>query len=280
MGVEQPDQPFPLFAGRPALIAVLSLAIAVLLAAASLGGLLCRSTIYPTGEVLEAFLPTDVVVLLIGLPMLLGSTWLAWRGKLVGLLLWPGTLFFVLYNYLTYVFAMPAGVPFLLHLSLVALSVYTLIGLIAGIDARAVQSRLAGRVQERLSGGVLAGLGLLFFLRVVVVIIGALANDTAILDTELALHMTDFLIAPAWVVGGLLLWRRNALGYVTGLGLLFQASMLFIGLVIILLIQPFLTVAPFALTDVVVVFMLGLVCFVPLALFVRGVVSRRSPTPT
>jgi hypothetical protein len=71
----------------------------------------------------------DVVNLFIGLPILLGSMWLAWRGKLIGLLFWPGALFFVLYNYLIYVFAMPLNVAFLLHLALVTLSVYTIIGL-------------------------------------------------------------------------------------------------------------------------------------------------------
>ncbi len=42
-----------------------------------------------------------------GLPILLGSMWVAHRGKLIGLLLWTGALFFVLYNYLAYVIALP-----------------------------------------------------------------------------------------------------------------------------------------------------------------------------
>jgi len=35
-----------------------------------------------------------------------------------------------------------------------------------------------------------------------------------------------------------------------------------------------LTTAPFALADVVVVSVMGLICFVPFGLFVRGVVSK------
>ena len=81
------------------------------------------------------------------------------------------------------------------------------------------------------------------------------------------------MVAPALVIGGVLLWHRQAFGYVAGLGLLFQASMLFIGLIVVLILQPFLTAAEFALVDVVVVFVLGLICFVPFALFARGVVS-------
>jgi hypothetical protein len=261
------------------LIYALSFIIAILMAAASVAGLLCQTTIYPTDELLQSFLPTDVAILFIGLPMLLVSMWLTWRGKLIGLLSWPGVLFFVLYSYIIYVFAMPLSVAFLLHLALVTLSVYALIGLVASIDGKIVQQRLIRAVPERLAGGVLAGLGLLFFLRVVGAMVSALLSQTPIADTELALHTSDFSIAPAWLVCGILLWRRQEFGYVTGLGLLFQASMLFIGLIIFLLLWPFITAMPFVLVDVVVVFVMGLICFIPFALFVRGVMSGRSSLP-
>jgi hypothetical protein len=257
------------------LIYALSFIIAILMAAASVTGLLYRAVIYPTNDLLQSFVSNDVVNLFIGLPILLGSMWLARRGKLIGLLCWPGALFFVLYNYIVYVFAMPLNVAFLLHLTLVTLSVYTIIGLIASIDGEAVQQRLIGSVPDRAAGGILVGLGLLFFLRVIGVTVSALTSQTPIAETELALHVSDFLITPAWVIGGVLLWRRKEFGYVTGLGLLFQASMLFIGLIIFLLLRPFLTTAPFVLADAVVIFIMGLICFIPFALFVRGVVSGR-----
>jgi hypothetical protein len=258
-------------------IYVSSSIIAVLVAAASIAGLKYRAAIYPTEELIQAFVPSDVVNLAIGLPILLGSMWLARRDRLIGLLCWPGALLFVLYNYLVYVLAMPLNVALLLHLALVTLSVYTIIGLVATIDGKAVEQVLAGAVPARVSGGILAGLGLLFLVRVMGVLISALSSETRIGGTELALHISDFLFAPALVIGGTLLWRRKGFGYVSGLGLLFQASMLFIGLIVLLLVQPSLTGAPFALADVVVIFVLGLVCFVPLALFVRGVVSKSGP---
>jgi hypothetical protein len=256
-----------------------SLLIVILLAAASVSGLLYRTVIYPTDELIRAFVANDVVNLFIGLPILLGTMWLARRGQLIGLLGWPGALFFVLYNELIYVFAMPLGVAFSLHLALLTLSVYTLIGLLASIDRKAVAQRLSGAVPARLAGGILAGLGLLFLLQAIAAIITALNSQTPIPETELALHIADLMISPAWVIGGLLLWRRRDFGYVTGLGLLFQASMLFIGLVIFLLVQPFLTAAPFALVDVVVVSAMGLIGFIPLGLFARGVISRRTTPP-
>jgi hypothetical protein len=252
-----------------------SLLIAALMAATSLAGLLSPSYVYPSDELVQAFLANDVALLAIGLPILLGSMWLARRGRLLGLLLWPGALVFAVYNYLAYVLAMPFNAAYLLHLLLLALSTYTLVALAASIEGEPVRQQLQGAVAERLAGGVLAGLGLLFFLRAAVMLVSALAAQTPMAQTERALNSTDLLLAPVWVGSGLLLWQRRHLGYVAGLGVLFQASMLFIGLVLVLLLQPALTGAPFAPVDVLVVLVMGLICFVPLGLFVRGVTASR-----
>ena len=254
---------------------ILSFLIASLMAIASIAGILLRSMVYPTDELLSAFISNDVVNLLLGLPLIVGSMVLTMRGKLIGLLFWPGALFFVLYNYLIYIFAMPTNFAFLIHLTLVTLSVYTLIILIASIDAKPIQQRLSGVVHERIAGSILVGMGLLFFLQVIGVMINSLANQTPITITELALHVSDFIISPALVICGVLLWRHKEFGYVSGLGLLFQASMLFIGLIVFLIIQPFIASTSFLLVDVVVIFIMGLICFIPLALFVRGIGGKR-----
>jgi len=241
---------------------------------ASAAGLFYPTRLYPTDELRQSFVANDVVNLFIGLPVLLGSMWLARRGKLIGLLLWPGALFYVPYNYLVYTFALPLDVGFLLSLVLLTLSTYTMVGLVAGIDGKEVQRRLRGVVPERLAGGILAGLGIAFSLLAIGTIINHLVTKTPIAGPELALQVSDFVISPAWVIGGILLWRRKPLGYLTGAGLLFQASMLFIGLIVFLLLQPLLTAAPFALADIVVTLVLGLICFVPFALFLRGILSK------
>lgn len=256
------------------LVYILSLIIASLLAVASIAGILFRSTVYPTDELLSTFISNDVVNIIIGLPIILGSIFLTMRGKLIGLLFWPGALFFVIYNYLIYVLAMPFNLAFLVHLTLVTLSVYTIIILVASIDGKKIQQQLAGAVHERISGGILVGMGFLFLLQVVGVMVDSITNQIPITETELALHVSDFLISPALVIGGILLWRRKEFGYVSGLGLLFQTSMLFIGLIVFLIIQPFLTSNSFLLVDVLVVFIMGLICFIPLVFFIRGIVME------
>jgi hypothetical protein len=241
----------------------------------SIIGLLSPGHIYPSEELVLAFMPNDIINLVVGLPILLLSMWLTSRGKLLGLLFWPGALFYVLYNYLIYVLAMPVNMVFLVTLILVSMSVYALIDLLSCFDGTAIRDALSGAVPERLAGGVLMGLGSLFLLRVFTIFIGSIINQIPLPETEMALNISDFLISPASVIGGFLLWQRKELGYAVGLGLLFQQSMLFIGLIAILVLQPFMIDVPLAIFDLIVVFIMGLVCFIPFFLYVRGVNSTR-----
>jgi hypothetical protein len=252
---------------------LISIIIAMMMIIASVGGIIFQSTIYSSEELRQSFMPNDVVNLLIGVPILLGSMWFTHRGRLIGLLFWPGALLYVFYNYVAYLFAMPFNLFYLLYLCLVTLSAYTIIGLVANINGSSVKGQLSDYVPERLAGGVITGLGLLFLIRVLAVMILAITNQTEIDRVELSVLIADFLVSPAMIVGGIFLWRKKALGYVSGTGLLFQLSMLFIGLIIFMILQPLITAAPFILIDIIVVLLMGLVCFIPFGLFLRGVIS-------
>ena len=86
--------------------------------------------------------------------------------------------FFVVYNYIAYLFGMPFHVFYLPYLIIVTLSVYTIIALVASIDADAVRQQLSGVVPNRVTGGVLAGLAILLILRAIGVMVTALISDT------------------------------------------------------------------------------------------------------
>jgi hypothetical protein len=88
---------------------------------------------------------------------------------------------------------------------------------------------------------------------------------------EFGVLVADGLTTPFWILGGLYLWRRQPLGYIGGAGLLFQASMLFVGLLVFFILQPFVNGRPFPLEDFVVILSMGLVVFVPFGLFLRGI---------
>jgi hypothetical protein len=266
-----PSKPLP--ATRPLTCEYqLSLVIALLMTTASLAGLLAPHSLYPSAELRRGFASNDVVNLILGLPLLLGALALTRRGKLLGLLFWPGALLYITYNYIAYAVAMPLTWQFLLYLALVGLSAWAILRLLKSIDGVVVQARLASAVPARISGGVLAVLGALFFLRAGAAIVGALVAGEALPPAECA----DLLTAPLWVTGGVALWRRRAMGYVAGAGLLFQANLLFMALLVYFVLQPFVAGVPFPAEDFVVIFMMGFVCFVPFGLFVRGIAKTRN----
>lgn len=256
------------------LLYTLSLVVAFLMAAASLVGIFLQSAFYPTEELRQSFVSNDMVNLFIGLPILLGSIWLTRRSKLLGLLLWPGALFYVTYNYIAYSVAVPFTLPFVPYLALVVLSVYTIFRLLSSVDSAAIQGRLMGAVPERFAGSVLIGLGALFLARAVGQIVSTLIGQVSLSGPELSVLVADFVITPVWIIGGVMLWRRQAFGYLTGAGLLFQASMLFIGLLVFFILQPFLAAVHFPVGDFVVIFVMGLVCFVPFAWFARSIARK------
>lgn len=243
----------------------LSLLAAVWVAALSMTGLVFSGAVYPTAALRNSFVANDLVNLVFGLPVLLGSLALAWRGRLVGLLFWPGALLFVAYNAIAYSASLPIGLLAGVNLALAALSVFILVRLLACIDAAQVQRNLQKTVPARFAAGVLVGFGVLFFVRQVVSL-GSLSGP------ELGTAVADLLVIPVWVIGGIFLWRRQAFGYLLGTGLLFQASMLFVGLLAYFVIQPLLGAAPFRAADFAVILVMGMVCFVPFGLFVRGVI--------
>ena len=264
---------------RPIIWYVLSLLIALLTATVSIASILNRATIYPSEELQQAFLTNDIINLILGIPILIGAIWFSWRGSWVGLLLWPGAIVFGLYNYVVYLFGMPFTVFFPAHLAIVTLSIFTSIGLIASIDSGEIKDALEGLVPEKISGGILTGFGLLFILLAFSGLIDPLVNNTLVMRTELALIVADVIVSSALIIGGLLLWGRHALGYVCGLALLFMATMLFLGLILVLILQPLITSAPFSLVDVVVTTIMSLVTVVPLTYYLKGVIKRKRDNP-
>lgn len=249
---------------------VTSLVIVALMGIGCAVAVLRPTMLYPTKDILRSSLSVDLVNSL-GMPLLLTSMWLARHRRLVGLLMWPGVLLFLLYHDIAFLFGMPLSGMFLLHLLLAPMNLYATISLVADIDGTAVQQRLAGRVFEKAGGGVLIGLGVLFFVWAVEVIVSSVFRGTPIANSDFAVRVTDILVSPAWMIGGVLLWRHKALGYLGGLGLLFQASMLFIGLIAVLALRPFVSGGQIPVTGALAVFAMGLVCFILFALFLRGV---------
>jgi hypothetical protein len=156
------------------------------------------------GLLLPGFLGQDAFNLLVGVPLLLGSLWLARRGSLVGLLFLPGTLFYALYWYVLYLTGAPFSVLFLVYVPLVTLSAFTIIGVVSSTDGEEVRRRLSASVPARAIGALLVVLGLLTLAQDTTgALVTALADDAPADPAARPVWISDLALqAPAVIVGG------------------------------------------------------------------------------
>jgi len=239
----------------------------------SAAGLAFPERVYPSNHLVQTFLTNDIINLIIGIPILVGSIWFTGREKLAGLLLWPGALLYVIYNYIAYVFGRPFDLFTFVYLALILISAYIIYDLIRKVDSNSVKQQLAGAVGEKIAGWFLLIFGILFILRAVNIFVSASLNQVVLPPTEIGVSIADIVISILWIIGGIFLLRTKPLGYTAGLGLLFAASMLFVGLIIFLIIQPVLTAAPFIPIDFIVVTVMGIILSIPFVIFLRGTIK-------
>jgi len=251
--------------------------IALIMCVTSVASILYGSDIYPASQVSNN-VGTDALNLVVGLPILLVSMWFAQRGSLIGLLIWPGALFYILYVYTFYILGVPFNVLFLAYIVLVTLSAYTIIGLVSSIDGKAVWQRLSGKVPARTTGGMFILISILFMIVDLFLIVTAQISNASVSSTSYASWVTYFTIQlPALLVVGILLWRHEALGYVAAPGLLFQGAVLNAGFAIVLVIQAIFTSSPINVPFVALVFVIGAISLILLAFFMRGAARGQLP---
>jgi len=266
-----------------------SLIVAALMAFASAGGLLLGSgglygphpthslgvTEAEAGLLLPGFLGQDAFSLFVGLPLLLGSLWLARRGSLIGLLFWPGVLFYALYWYVLYLTGAPFSVLFLVYLPLVTLSAFTTISLVSSIDGEEVRRRLSEAVPARVIGTILVVLGLLTLAQDASgALITALVEDAPADPAARSVWIVDLALqAPTVIAGGVLLWHHQPLGYVAGAGLLLQYGLSAVGFVAGMVLESVLAGSPLDAATSIVLLVFGIVCCILLAFFVRGAIA-------
>lgn len=159
----------------------------------------------------------DLIALIVGLPLLAVSTWLAFRGSLRGRLLLAGTLGFVLYTYLSMSMLSAYNSLFLVYVTLFALSLYAFILSMLSFDLADLPRRFSPRLPRGWIAAVLFAIGGFLFLAWMGRIVPPLVqNATPPLEntTTLVIQAMDLaLIVPAAILAGLLLLRRSAWGY-------------------------------------------------------------------
>lgn len=177
------------------------------------GGLYYWDTVSMTAQ-MQA---NDTVTLVLGVPLLAISFWLARRGSLRGKLLLAGTLGFVLYTYMSMCFGTAYNPLFLIYVALFGLSLYAFILAMLSFDLGTLPQHFSQRLPRRWIAGLLIATGLFLTLAWLGRIAATFSSNQAPpLEnvTSMFIQAMDLvLVVPLCFLAAILLVRRSAWGY-------------------------------------------------------------------
>jgi hypothetical protein len=164
---------------------------------------------------------TALMILVLGVPVLVTSIALSRRGSVRALFGWLGATAYLLYNAVMFLFATPFNPLFLVYVAMLSLSLWTVVLLVPSIDRHLVASRFSPALPARGIGAYLATIATLNALIWLRTAVPATMSDepTSFLD-EIGLTTSPTFVQdlafwlPLTALGGVLLWRRAAWGYV------------------------------------------------------------------
>jgi hypothetical protein len=217
----------------------LSVVIVILMVPVSAAGLVADD-LYPDGPwAREALRGGDLTTLVLAAPVLLASLILVRRGSRRAQAAWLGALAYSVYDYAYYAFGAEFNDVFLLHVALLALSIWATALAVAGTDVEIVAEALNRGRSGRWVGAFLALVGVILGVLWIVLSIrfaltGELMADIPRRGIHLVFAIDLALLVPALVVAGVLRWRQSGIGVVfaavmTVMGALYQVNLLFAG---------------------------------------------------
>ncbi|MCE7986979.1 MAG: hypothetical protein DYG89_37880 [Caldilinea sp. CFX5] len=171
----------------------------------------------------------DLVVLVVGLPLLVIALLFYWRGSLRGGLLLTGMLAYLLYYGVSMVFGAAYNPLFLVYIALYSAGLFAFVLAFAAIDQQSLPAALSSALPHR---------GIAIFLFVIAVVLCVvwlgLSLAPAMVQgrppaelahyTTLLTHALDLgIMVPVSILAGILLLRRSGLGYLlTAIMLIFS----------------------------------------------------------
>jgi hypothetical protein len=196
----------------------LTAVVAIVMLAQSALGLLFRGQYRDVEWIAATWQGNDWVTLVVALPLLSAGIVLTRGGSVRGLLIWLGTLAYAIYNSAYYLFGAALNAFFPLYAVTVIVSAVALIFALSGIAPSGIARRFRAGTPARLLGGYFVFVGL----TLAAVWLGlwtayVFAGRPTPIEPEafkLVAALDIVLMVPILAIGGVLLWRRNAWGYI------------------------------------------------------------------
>ncbi len=198
----------------------LSVPIAVLAVVAAGAGLLTSGPYRDAPGLVAQAIGQDLITLVVAVPALLISAYLAARGSQRARLIWLGVLVYMAYTYASYSFGIRFNPMFLVYVALLGCASYALVGGLLTTDWAGIKSSFGERAPVKTVGIFLLVVAALFYLMWLSEALPASLSGVppqSVTDDGTAtnvIHVLDMgLLLPALVIAGVGLLRRQGLGF-------------------------------------------------------------------
>lgn len=202
---------------------ILSIIIAVLAALASAGGLTVPDLYRDNTWITSAWRGTDLVTLLVAVPLLVGGLALGSRGSRRAQLVWLGMLAYLVYGYAYYLFGAAFNRFFLIYVAIFALASLALVFAVVHLDVWAISGSFRRRTPVRVIAGymllIAVGLGGAWTAASFAFVVNGNVPAPIVASghpTGIVFALDLSLLVPGFALGGVWLWKRQPRGYVLG----------------------------------------------------------------
>ena len=209
----------------------------------SIGGAFLDGIYRDNELIISVMKANDLVTLFIAVPIMLVSLFFTIKNSFKARLVWIGTLFYMLYNFMFYLYGVSFNQFFLLYIFLFTASAYSIIFALIKTDVKLIASKFSPKTPtKRISGfmmffslllgglWVAMSLSYLFTGEIPQTVIDS-GNPTAIVfATDLSV------LIPAMVLGAILLWKKRDWGFILSTIIMVKATTYGIGLIIMCVI--------------------------------------------
>lgn len=214
---------------------ILTILLAISLALVSVAGVFFRDTYARDSASLGAQgVGQDLVDLFVAVPLLLISFYFTAKGNRTAVLVYGGTLFYILYSFIIYCFGVHFNRYFLFYCLTLSLSLYAYILLFSNLLQQNVEGWFV-KAPVRLVSVYLFVVALIFYVLWLKSIIPAIVHNKVPRDVSdygllvNPVHVIDLVFAlPGLIIGAVLIRRNIGLGYmIASMGLVFMVLLTF-----------------------------------------------------
>jgi hypothetical protein len=218
---------------------ILSFIILILALIASAGGLLIEDLYRDNALVKCVWRANDMVTLFLAIPLMAVALLFTIRGSIKAQLIWMGTLWYMVYNYIFYMYAAAFNIFFLIYVALFILSLYALIFAMINTDAKTISRSFHSRIPVKWISGFMFFFAISLGIPWIAMSINFIFTSqvpAAILQTGHptgVVFATDLsLLVSCLVLGAILLWKHKSWGYIISIILMVKGILYSLVLII------------------------------------------------